>query len=203
MYLIISRLRSLRQSIETVLQYSGKGGMVRRYFITNGFDGAMSMLGIILGVGLFGGTGSLTVVTAGLGAALAMFISGFMGTYLTETAESRRRIKELNETMLVDLSSTVVGSAGRAGALIAALLQGLGALIFGIAVLSPYLLSIYVRVLEQWAIPITIGMGVMVLFILGASLGRLTRQGVVETGVKTAAVGGVTAAIMLLIDMML
>jgi len=201
--LIISRLRSLRQSIETVLQYSGKGGMVRRYFITNGFDGAMSMLGIILGVGLFGGTGSLTVVTAGLGAALAMFISGFMGTYLTETAESRRRIKELNETMLVDLSSTVVGSAGRAGALIAALLQGLGALIFGIAVLSPYLLSIYVRVLEQWAIPITIGMGVMVLFILGASLGRLTRQGVVETGVKTAAVGGVTAAIMLLIDMML
>jgi len=83
------------------------------------------------------------------------------------------------------------------------LLQGLGALIFGIAVLSPYLLSIYVRVLEQWAIPITIGMGVMVLFILGASLGRLTRQGVVETGVKTAAVGGVTAAIMLLIDMML
>jgi predicted membrane protein (TIGR00267 family) len=203
MYLIISRLRSLRQSIETVLQYSGKGGMVRRYFITNGFDGAMSMLGIILGVGLFGGTGSLTVVTAELGAALAMFISGFMGTYLTETAESRRRIKELNETMLVDLSSTVVGSAGRAGALIAALLQGLGALIFGIAVLSPYLLSIYVRVLEQWAIPITIGMGVMVLFILGASLGRLTRQGVVETGVKTAAVGGVTAAIMLLIDMML
>ena len=201
--MIISRLRSLRQSIETVLQYSGKGGMVRRYFITNGFDGAMSMLGIILGVGLFGGTGSLTVVTAGLGAALAMFISGFMGTYLTETAESRRRIKELNETMLVDLSSTVVGSAGRAGALIAALLQGLGALIFGIAVLSPYLLSIYVRVLEQWAIPITIGMGVMVLFILGASLGRLTRQGVVETGVKTAAVGGVTAAIMLLIDMML
>ncbi len=177
--------------------------MARRYFIINGFDGAMSMLGIILGVALFGGVEYVTVATAGLGAALAMFISGFMGAYLTETAESNRRIKELNEMMLADLSSSVVESAGRVGAIITALMNGLGALVFGVAVLSPYLLSIYESGLAPWAMHISVGMGLTVLFILGGALGRLTKQGVLMMGVKTAVFGGVTAAILLLIDMML
>lgn len=188
---------------ETTLQYSGKSGMVRRYFFTNGFDGAMSMLGIVLGANLFGGTDNVTIATAGLGASLAMFISGFMGAYMTESAENRRLIRELNEAMLTDLEGSIVGSAGQAGAIIAGLLQGLGSLIFSIAVLAPYLASLLISPLADHSLPISIASGLAVLFILGLSLGKLTRHGMLATGLKMAAVGGVTAALMLLVDLLL
>ncbi|MEM4316185.1 MAG: hypothetical protein QXI97_06305 [Nitrososphaerota archaeon] len=200
---LISQLRRIRRSVETTLQYSGKSGMVRRYFFTNGFDGAMSMLGIVLGTSLFGGANTLTVATAGLGASLAMFISGFMGTYVTESAENKRRIRELNEVMLTDMEGTVVGESGRVGAIVAGLLQGLGALIFAVAVLTPYLVSIHLPPLAEHALPASLASGLFVLFVLGLALGRLTRQGILITGLKMAAVGGVTSVLIILIDLVL
>ncbi|GBC70172.1 hypothetical protein HRbin01_01881 [archaeon HR01] len=191
------------ESIRTMLRYSGKSEMVRRYFFTNGFDGAISMLGVIMGLGLLGNVENFIVVTAGLGAALGMFVSGFMGTYVTESAESEKRMRELREVLLTDVSNTVFDEAGRIGALVAGLLQGSGSLVFSVCVLSPYIASLFVGGLGAYSLPLSVTLGLVVLFLLGMLLGRMTRQRVVLTGIKMATAGVATALILILIDWLL
>lgn len=191
------------ESIRTMLRYSGKSEMVRRYFFTNGFDGAISMLGVIMGLGLLGNVENFIVVTAGLGAALGMFVSGFMGTYVTESAESEKRMRELREVLLTDVSNTVFDEAGRIGALVAGLLQGSGSLVFSVCVLSPYIASLFVGGLGAYSLLLSVILGLVVLFLLGMLLGRMTRQRVVLTGIKMATAGVATALILILIDWLL
>ena len=50
--------------------------IARRYFIKNGFDGSMTVLGIIVGSWIVRVTEPEIIVTAGLGACLAMGVSG-------------------------------------------------------------------------------------------------------------------------------
>jgi len=198
--LAVTKFREFKKYLERSIQYSGKAGMVRRYFFTNGFDGAMSMLGIILGTSLLAGADNLTVATAGLGAALAMFLSGFMGTYATEEAESKLRIRELHESLLIDVEHTEVGRAGKIGAIIAAFTQGLGSLIFSLSVLSPYLLALNYNLSGSTAMLSSIALGLLTLFILGASLGKLTSQSLIWTGAKMMGVGLITTALIFLVE---
>jgi predicted membrane protein (TIGR00267 family) len=177
--------------------------MVRRYFFTNGFDGAISMLGVVIGLSLLGNVASLIVVTAGLGAALGMFVSGFMGTYVTESAESERRMRELREVMLTDVRNTVFDEAGRIGAIVAGLLQGSGSLVFSICVLSPFIASMFVEGLTGYALPLSVILGLAVLFLMGILLGKITKQKAVLTGIKMATAGVITALILILIDLVL
>jgi predicted membrane protein (TIGR00267 family) len=69
------------------IQITEMGPIARRYFVKNGFDGSMTMLGIIVGAWVVNVTQPEIVVTAGLGACLAMGISGISGAYMTERAE--------------------------------------------------------------------------------------------------------------------
>jgi predicted membrane protein (TIGR00267 family) len=198
--LVAAKLLEFIRYLERSIQYSGKAGMVRRYFFTNGFDGAMSMLGIVLGTSLLAGADNLTVASAGLGAALAMFLSGFMGTYATEVAESKLRIKELHDTMLIDVEHTEVGRAGKVGAVIAAFLQGLGSLIFSLTVLSPYLYAVNYGLSGPTAMLSSIALGLVTLFVLGATLGKLTRQSLILTGAKMMGIGLITTALIFMVE---
>jgi predicted membrane protein (TIGR00267 family) len=70
------------------------GPIARRCFVKNGFDGSMTMLGIIVGAWVVNATQTEIIVTSGLGACLAMGISGVSGAYMTERAERKRDLKK-------------------------------------------------------------------------------------------------------------
>jgi len=53
--------------------------IARRYFIKNGFDGSLTILGIIVGSWIVGVVEPEIIVTARLGACLAMGVSGIFG----------------------------------------------------------------------------------------------------------------------------
>jgi len=63
----------------------------------NGFDGAMTTFGIILGSWIAGVTKPEVVLLAGFGACLAMGVSGFFGALMAEKAERERHLKEMEE----------------------------------------------------------------------------------------------------------
>ncbi len=46
--------------------------IARRYFVMNAFDGALTMLGILVGAYLSGNASTTLVITAGIGASIAM-----------------------------------------------------------------------------------------------------------------------------------
>jgi hypothetical protein len=78
-------------------------GIIRRYAIVNGFDGALTMLGLLSGFLLSGGAPLPTVIAACVGAAVALGVSGLTSAYLSESAERRRSLAELESAMITDL----------------------------------------------------------------------------------------------------
>jgi hypothetical protein len=59
-----------------LLRISHSRGIMRRYFVVNGFDGALTMLGVILGFVTTDRVPLSVVIGACMGAAIALGVSG-------------------------------------------------------------------------------------------------------------------------------
>jgi len=66
----------LAASLRFALQFSRSQDILRRYFVVNGFDGVLTMLGLLTGFYLGGATDLGIVIGVCLGAAVALGISG-------------------------------------------------------------------------------------------------------------------------------
>jgi hypothetical protein len=65
-------LKNLSRKVKVYLHITKARGIARRYFIMNGFDGAMTIFGIVLGSWMAGVTKPEVILLAGFGACLAM-----------------------------------------------------------------------------------------------------------------------------------
>ncbi len=149
--------------------------ITRRYFILNGFDGALTVLGIILGSSVAHVVSPVTILGAGIGASVAMGFSGLFAAYMTEAAETSRRMQRLERAMLSDLDGTVIAEASRRHIFEAALIDGLSPLLTTLVCLVPYMLALWRLVDEEMAFTSALGVNVVVLALLGAYLGRISR----------------------------
>ncbi|MHA2315938.1 MAG: VIT1/CCC1 transporter family protein, partial [Candidatus Hermodarchaeia archaeon] len=88
------------EEMEQLAAISNLGPIARRYFAMNAFDGTLTIMGIILASHFALHHEARAIVTAGIGACLAMMFSGLAGTYLAEKAEREREFKEMERAML-------------------------------------------------------------------------------------------------------
>jgi len=190
----------LRELILRIFRYSGAEEYPRRYMVMNAFDGVTTVLGIIIGAHLLGGGGVNQIIGAGVGASLAMGISGASGTYMTEVAEQERKIRELENAMLTHIEDTAVGRAHKQAALIAAAVDSLAALLAGLFIISPYFLSLMGFLEESMAFLFSLSLSFLTLFILGIFLGKVAGRNIIFSGVKAVAVGVLTLILLILID---
>ena len=96
------KLSSYLGEVETYLRVTKAQKILRRYFAMNAFDGAMTSLGVVIGAyisRIFDPNAVIGVILIG---GVAMAVSGFSGTYMTESAERSKSLNELEEAMLVD-----------------------------------------------------------------------------------------------------
>lgn len=199
---VVDFLAGLRSSLRRSLEISEKQVAVRRYFFSNSFDGVLAMMGLSLGAAIVPGTKISTVVFAGFGTAIAMLVSGVSGIYLTESAETRRMIKEIQESMLRDVSDTVIGRAGAVGTLITSIVGGLSNFLLSMTVLLPYIISMHVVELQPMASMLSTATGLVILFVLGMFLGKFSHTHILKTGLRMAGLGIVTALLILLIELL-
>src|ERR1700690_1570000 len=93
----------LRDKIANLRHYhrvAEVGETARRYFAMNAFDGVLTTLGVLVGSYIGRVRSAHQVIAVGLGAAVAMGISGFYGSYLIERAERDRSLRELEDVTL-------------------------------------------------------------------------------------------------------
>lgn len=83
---------SLLTHVRFLLRITRTHDIVRRYFVVNGFDGALTMLGLIIGFQVSAPADLSVIVNAGLGAAIALGVSGMSSAYVSESAEQRRAL---------------------------------------------------------------------------------------------------------------
>ena len=62
----------------------------RRVFANNSFDGILTIMGILLGSFYANITDASIIIKTGLGASIAMGVSGAWGAYYTEEAERKK-----------------------------------------------------------------------------------------------------------------
>jgi len=175
--------------VKTYLKLSGVIPISRRYFVMNGFDGAMIILGIVIGAYISGTTDAFFIVATGLGASLAMGLSGFYGAYATEEAERIRVLNNLEKSMLKKLDKTIIAKANKFASLWVALVDALSPFLIAIIGLIPFFFSISGIISIKDAVYSSIGLILFLLFLLGVFLGRISKKNIIISGLKMLFVG--------------
>ncbi len=173
--------------------------IARRYFIKNGFDGSMTVLGIVVGSWIVRVSEPEIVVTAGLGACLAMGVSGLFGAYMTEKAERKKHLKTVETAMLTDLSDTVLGDASDFVSLYAAFIDGASPVLTAVISLIPFILTL-TGIFTIWnAYIVSLILTLATLFSLGLYLGKIANENILLFGIQTVAAGILIVVIVLLL----
>jgi predicted membrane protein (TIGR00267 family) len=173
--------------------------IARRYFIKNGFDGSMTVLGIIVGSWIVGVTEPEIIVTAGLGACLAMGVSGLFGAYMTEKAERKKHLKTVEAAMLTDLSNSILSDASDFVSLYAAFIDGASPMLTAVISLIPFMLALTGKLVIWNAYVVSFILTLATLFSLGLYLGRIAKENMLLYGAQTVAAGILIVAIVILL----
>jgi predicted membrane protein (TIGR00267 family) len=175
--------------IREYIKISGVAPISRRYFIMNAFDGATTVLGVVVGAYVAGIPNELWVIWSGFGATLAMGLSGFAGSYMAEEAEGTKKLNSLEKSMLTELKDSVVGKASRFASLWAAIIGGGAPALTGGVCLIPFFLSVHGLFSVSLAIQLSVALALSIMFLLGAILGRISSRNMLVHGVKMLLVG--------------
>jgi predicted membrane protein (TIGR00267 family) len=177
------------EKIRRYIKISEVAPISRRYFIMNAFDGATTILGIVIGAYVAEITNELWVIWSGLGVSLAMGLSGFVGAYMTEEAEREKKLDALEKSMLTELKDSVVGKAGRFASLWAGIVDGVSPALTALVCLTPFFLSSHGLFAINFAILLSVAMALSIMFLLGVFLGKISDRNVLFHGAKMLFVG--------------
>ncbi len=173
--------------------------IARRYFVTNGFDSALTMLGLTMGFYSSNNVATPVIISACLGAAIALTISGFASAYVSETAEREKELKELEQAVVGNLEDTAHGRAARWVPVLIAMVNGFAPLLIALLIMTPLWLSQAGIALPLTALESSIALAFLTLFLLGAFLGRVSGRLWLWSGLRTLVIALFTAGIILLL----
>lgn len=189
---------SLLNQARFLLRITRTHDIVRRYFVVNGFDGALTMLGLIIGF-LVSESADLTVIiNACLGAAIALGMSGMCSAYVSEAAERKRALGKLEEAMISDLQESAHGEAARWVPLFIAIVNGSAPLIISLLILMPLWLANAGILLPLSPLYVAIIVALLLIFLFGVFLGRIADISWLRSGIQTLLVAVLTASLIYL-----
>jgi predicted membrane protein (TIGR00267 family) len=174
------------------------GAIARRYFVIGAFDGALTILGVILGAYVIEGhahpeLAKTLILGAGFAAGVALAVSSTVGAYEAERVEHLLSHQQLEKAMLRPVEGTRV-EAMRVSISVSAIVHGVAPLLAALVPLVPFFfMSLDTAVMT--AIIVTLAF----LFGLGAYLGSLIKEMIVYTGLRFVIAGLGTSIVLILI----
>ena len=196
------------QRVMRALELTKGVEIARRYLAMNAFDGALTMLGLILG-GLITINPALpddaslqfnAILLAAAGTSIAMAISGFSGSYLTETAERDREVEEIGKAMLSDMSDSMYAKATRTTSVVVALVDGASPAVAAFIIIIPLFFVPGGYLGYRMAFYLAIAICMALLFSLGLFLGAVSKKNMWSYGIRTLFAGIMTAILMFIIS---
>ncbi|MFW9921347.1 MAG: hypothetical protein ACFFED_17235 [Candidatus Thorarchaeota archaeon] len=197
----------LLHSVMRSLELTQGVEIARRYLAMNAFDGALTMLGLILGglIAMSATPGDQELIFnsttfAAIGTCLAMAISGFSGSYLTESAERDREVDEIGKAMLSDMTNSMYAKATRVTSVVVAIVDGLAPSLAALFIIIPLVLVPFGILNFYSAFYLAIILCMLLLFLLGLFLGKVSGKSMWNYGAKTLFASIITAIFMFLIS---
>ncbi len=190
---------SLFAEVRFLLRITRAQGIMRRYFVVNGFDGALAMLGLTLGFYL-SGEGDIDIILGTcLATAVALMMSGISSAYISEAAEKKKELHELEEAMVTDLDASAHARAARWVPWLVALVNGISPFSIALWIMLPLWLSRLGFGLPLAPLEAALVNAFVILFLLGVLLGRISGGFWLWSGFRTLSIAAVTSLFILLL----
>ncbi|HIE53923.1 MAG TPA: hypothetical protein EYP90_01865 [Chromatiaceae bacterium] len=183
-----------------LLEISGSKEIMRRYFVVNGFDGALTLLGLLMGLHVSDQAELELAITSCLATALALGMSGISSAYISEAAERRSNLAQLESAMVSDLEKSHHARAAVLVPWLVALVNGLAPLFFGLLIIVPLWLVQHGLMELQEPLYAAMLMALSIIFLLGVFLGRIGSRFWLWSGLQALAVAAVTLGLIRLIN---
>ncbi len=171
--------------------------IARRAFVNNAFDGALTLLGILMGNVVLGEINPPTIISTGLGVCLAMGMSGTFGRYFSERAERKHALRQIEKYMFTDLSGSILEKESKKKVIVISLVDGLSPTIAAAIPLIPFILAQSMLITVNLSIILSFALDFSVLFVLGVFLGKLSNENIFLHGILVVGVGFVTGLVIL------
>jgi len=181
--------------VQIFFQIAKAQGIARRYFVVNGFDGALTMLGIVVGFYFSEGASVEVALSACVGAAVALGMSGVTSAYISERAEREKELRELEQAMVKNLGDSAHGKVVRFIPLIIGVVNGLSPLLISLIIIMPFWVSTSSYDLAFDPFEASMFLAFLCLFFLGVFIGKISGSAWLWSGIKTIAIAGATALI--------
>lgn len=198
----MGKIDNLRRKFKRYSEITQVDEIARRLFVMNAFDGCLTILGIIVGAYVSGVFDARIIISVGFGSSIAMGMSGLFGAYMAEAAERKKKVQELEQSLLTNLEHSVIVKASRFSSYYVAIVDGLAPFAAAQASLIPIYIS-YIAVLFtiQLAMEISMFLIIGILFTLGIFLGRISKDNLIISGLKMVAAGLITFVIILILGL--
>ncbi|MFC1749468.1 VIT1/CCC1 transporter family protein [Pseudomonadota bacterium] len=159
----------------------------------NAFDGALTILGVVIGAYVAGILQPILIITAALSGSIAMGVSGMSGAYMTEKAERTKKLKELERAMVTNLKNGLHHKSNQFATVFAALVDGLSPALAAMLVVSPFFLANSGIIAVEQAFFGCISLTLVILALLGIYLAKISEESMLKYGIQMLVVGLLTA----------
>ncbi|WP_114578879.1 VIT1/CCC1 transporter family protein [Saliphagus sp. LR7] len=180
--------------VRRVIEKGEVRSISRRYFISNGFDGTLTSIGVVVGAYLSGIDQGLTVVAIGLGAAVGLGTSGVWSVWEIERAEGLAERERIERAMLTELGDTRLQREHRTARVVHATASAAGPVLAVVLTLVPLALEGVLLTMGQ-AVLASLLVGITILAGFGVYLASISGQQVYWAAIRMALAGVVVAAI--------
>ncbi len=187
-------IEELRESLEKEETRS----ISRRYFISNGFDGTLTAVGITVGSFLSGVPEGMTVFKVGIGAGIGLATSGVWSVWEIEKAEKLSDLHDLEDSMMEKLEGTKVQKQKKEGRIVNSMASGLGPVIGVLIPVLPFLLEGLLLTMLQATI-LSVALAVLQLGAFGAYMAKISQQKILKAATRMGLAGLVVAALNILL----
>lgn len=193
--MLIGFLKGQRKKFLYYDAITGMSNILRRYFVMNSFDGALTTFGYLLGSFLLEASDPFLVVKIGIATAIAIAFSGLTGALLTESAERTREIKSMEKALHRKLDGTEYKKAHDSASILTAIVNGVSPLLASLVLLLPFFL------LEvPLAYYVSFGLAFVLFFVLGLFLGKISKESMIRIGLKLVLAGILCMIVILIVD---
>ncbi|KPJ92031.1 MAG: hypothetical protein AMJ55_10415 [Gammaproteobacteria bacterium SG8_15] len=186
--------------LRILLHITRSHGIIRRYFVVNGFDGALTMLGLCMGFYFTDQVQISVVIHACVGAAIALGMSGVSSAYISESAEKKKELLELEQAMIGSLEESHYGRAVRWVPIVIAFVNGAAPFLISVLIIIPLWLHDWRPDLVTLPLESAIVCAFVLVFLLGMFLGRISETFWLWSGIKTLLIALITALLIFLVS---
>jgi predicted membrane protein (TIGR00267 family) len=187
-------LSTLKRTLRTIVV----DDIARRAFVNNAFDGALTIFGILMGYVVLGQVDPKAIISAGLGASLAMGMSGTFGRFFSERAERKNDLHEIERHLYIDLSDSFLAHQSDSKTRFVSMVDGVSPAMTGFIPLLPFFAALGSAIPVQTAIVASFTLDFIILFTLGLFLGKISDENIWKHGVVMVGIGLITGILIFL-----